>query len=54
MVYSYTVLKSSQISPEELLLTLNSINPSIQLTGVHRKDHSPYLDILNETKTVFG
>ena len=23
----YTVLRSSQISPEELLLTLNSINP---------------------------
>ena len=28
----YTVLRSSQISPEELLLTLNSINPSMQFT----------------------
>ena len=28
----YTVLRSSQISPEELLLTLDLINPSIQFT----------------------
>ena len=28
----YKVLRSSKISPEELLLTLNSINPSIQFT----------------------
>ena len=34
----YTVLRSSQISPEELLLTLNSINPSIQFTMEYSKD----------------
>ena len=28
----YTVLTSNQISPEELLLTLNSVNLSIQFT----------------------
>ena len=42
----YTVLRSSQISPEELLLTLNSINPSIQFTMEYSKDEIPYLDIL--------
>ena len=42
----YTVLKSSQISPEELLLTLNSINPSIQFTMESSKDQIPFLDIL--------
>ena len=34
----YTVLSSSQISPEELLLTLNSINPSIQFTMEYNED----------------
>ena len=34
----YTVLRSSQISSEELLLTLNSINPSIQFTMEYSKD----------------
>ena len=41
-----TVLRSSQISPEELLLTLNSINPSIQFTMEYSKDQIPFLDIL--------
>ena len=34
----YTVLRSSQISPEELLLTINSINPSTQFTMEYNKD----------------
>ena len=42
----YTVLRSSQISHEELLLTLNSINPSIQFTIEYGKDQIPSLDIL--------
>ena len=42
----YTVLRSSQIGPEELLLTLNSINPSIKLTMEYSKDQIPFLDIL--------
>ena len=42
----YSVLRSSQISPEELLLTLNSINPSIQFTMDYSKDQIPFLDIL--------
>ena len=42
----YAVLRSSQISPEELLLTLNSINPSIQFTMEYSKDQIPFLDIL--------
>ena len=42
----YTVLRSSQISPEELLLTLNSINISIQFTMEYSKDEIPILDIL--------
>ena len=33
-----TVLKSTQISPEELLLTLNSINPSVQFTMEYSQD----------------
>ena len=37
---------SSQISPEELLLTSNSINPSIQFTMEYSKDQIPFLDIL--------
>ena len=41
-----TVLRSSQISPEELLLTLNSINPSIQFTMEYSKDQIPFLDTL--------
>ena len=46
----YTVLRSSQISPEELLLTLNSINPSIQFTMEYSKDQIPFLDILIKRK----
>ena len=42
----YAVLRSSEISPEELLLTLNSNNPSIQLTMKYSKDQIPFLDIL--------
>ena len=42
----YTVLRSSQISSEELLLTLNSINPSIQFTMEYSKDQIPFLDVL--------
>ena len=42
----YTVLRSSQISPEELLLTLNSINPSIQFTMEYSKDPIPFPGIL--------
>ena len=42
----YTVLRSRQISPEELLLPLNSINPSIQFTMEYSKDQTPFLDIL--------
>ena len=43
----YAVLGSSQISPEELLLTLNSINPSIhQYTMEYSKNQIPFLDIL--------
>ena len=42
----YTVLRSSQISSEELLLTLNSINPSIQFTMEYSKDQITFLDIL--------
>ena len=42
----YTVLKSSQISPEELLITLYSVNPSIQFTMEHSEDQIPFLDTL--------
>ena len=42
----YIVLRSSQINPEELLLTLNSINQSIQFTMECSKDQIPFLDIL--------
>ena len=45
----YAVLRSSQISPEELLLTLNSINPSIQFTVEYSKTQIPFLDILIKT-----
>ena len=34
----YTVLRSSQISPEELLLTLNLINPSIKFPMEYSQD----------------
>ena len=34
----YTVLRSSQSSPEELLLNLNSINPSIQFIMEYNND----------------
>ena len=37
---------SSQISLEELLLTLNSVNPSLQFTMEYSKDQTPFLDIL--------
>ena len=42
----YIVLRNSQISPKELLLTLNSINPSIQYTMEYIQDQIPFLDIL--------
>ena len=42
----YTVLRSTQISPEELLLILNSINSSIQFTMGYSTDQIPFLDIL--------
>ena len=42
----YAVLRSSQVTPAELLLTLNSINPSIQLTMEYSKDQIPFLVIL--------
>ena len=42
----YTVSWSSKISSDELLLTLNSINPSIQFTMEYSKDQIPFLDIL--------
>ena len=38
----YTGLRSSKVSPEELLLTLNSINPSIQFTMEYSKDQIPF------------
>ena len=46
VVLPWTVLRSSQICPEELLLTLNSINPSIQFIMEYSKDQIPFLDIL--------
>ena len=42
----YTVSRSTQISLEELLLTLNSINPSIQFTMEYSNDQIPFLDTL--------
>ena len=42
----YTVLRSSQISPEELLLTLNSVNSSIQFTIEYIKNEIPFPNIL--------
>ena len=42
----YTVLRSSQIIPEELLLTLNSINPSTQFIMEYSKNQIPFLNIL--------
>ena len=42
----YIILRSSQISPEELLLTFNSINPSIQFTMEYCKYKIPFLEIL--------
>ena len=42
----YTVLRSSQISLEELLLTLNSINPSIKFAMEYSKGQIAFLDIL--------
>ena len=45
LVDCYTVLRSSPISLEELLLTLNSINPSIRFTMEYSKDQIQFLDI---------
>ena len=45
----YIVLRSSQISPEELLLTFNSINRSIQFTMEYSKYQIPFLEILIKT-----
>ena len=44
----YTILRSSQISPEKLLLTLTSIYPSLQFTMEYSKDQIPFLDILTK------
>ena len=41
----YTVLGSSQISPEEFVLTLNSINSLTQFTMEYSKEQIPFLDI---------
>ena len=46
LVDCYAVLRSSQISPEELLLTLNSINPSIQFTMGYSNNQIQFLVIL--------
>ena len=42
----FIILRSSQISPGQLSLTLNSINPSIKFTMEYIKDQIPFLDIL--------
>ena len=42
----YTVLRSSQISPEELILTLKSINSLIQFIMDYNKVQILFLDIL--------
>ena len=42
----YTALRSNQIGPEELLLTLNLINPAIQFTMEYSKDQIPFLEII--------
>ena len=42
----YTALRNNQISPEEFLLTLNSINPAIHFTMEYSKDQIPFLEIL--------
>ena len=44
----YKVLRSGQISPEELLLPWNSINPSIQFNTEYSEEQKLYLDILIE------
>ena len=46
----YTVLRSSQIIPEQLFLTLNSIDPSTQFTLEYSMDHVAFLDILTKKK----
>ena len=43
----YAVLRSSQISPEELYFALNSINPSIQYAMEYNKDQIPFLRYLD-------
>ena len=45
----YAVLRNSQISPEKLLLSLNSINPSIQFTMEYGKYQVTFLHILIKT-----
>ena len=45
----YTVIwKCNQISPEELLITLNSINSSIQLIIDYSKDQITFLEIFTK------
>ena len=41
-----TLLEANKINPNDLLSTLNSINPSIQFTMEYSKDVIPFLDIL--------
>ena len=41
-----TVLRSTQIDHEELLLTLNKFNPKIQFTMENNQDQKPFLGIL--------
>ena len=49
MTAVYMGLRKGQISSEDLLFTLNSINPLIQITMEYSKDQMPVLDILTET-----
>ena len=41
-----TLLKENQISPNDLLSILNSINPTLQFTMEYSKDAIPFVDIL--------
>ena len=41
-----TLLEENRINPNDLLRTLNSINPPIQFTVDYRKDAIPFLDVL--------
>ena len=41
-----TLLEENKINPNDLLIILNSVNPSIQFTVESSKDAIPLLDIL--------